>query len=209
MRKKKLIRLVIIILIILAIITGITQIISKNKTTQQLASIYNTIKDGQPYLFEMERNDENKVIMAQKDNKIIIDQYSKNNHSTTVVKDNNTYLILHNREEYYVYEQNNVKQNILPDGIKEFIDKTFETGTEKIKGKKYSYEEYFGSTMFIIANDLDISQENVKTRFFFDNDGNLAYIKTMTENDQELLKINLTNEVNDDIFNIPSHYAEY
>ena len=209
MRKKKIIRLVIIILLIFAAITGITQFFNKNKTTQNLTQVYNILKDGQPYLFEMERNDENKVIIAQKDNKIIIDQYSKNNHSTTVVKDNNTYLILHDREEYYVYEQNNVKQNILPDGIKEFIDKPFETGTEKIKGKRYSYEEYSGSTMFIITNDLDISQGNVKTRFFFDNEGNLAYIKTMTENDQELLKINLTNEVKDDIFNVPSHYAEY
>lgn len=209
MRKKKLIRLVVFILLILAIIIGVMHILNKNKTTQKLSAIYNKLKDGQSYLFEMERNDENKVIMAQKNNQIVIDQYSKDNHSTTVVKDNNTYLILHDREEYYVYEQNNVKQNILPDGIKEFIDKPFETGTEKIKGKKYSYEEYSGSTMFIITNDLDISQQNVKTRFFFDNDGNLAYIKTMTENDQELLKISLTNEVKDDIFNIPSHYAEY
>ena len=209
MRKKKLIRLVVFIILILAIIIGITQIFKKNETTQKLSQIYNTVKDGQPYIFEMERNDENKVIIAQKDNKIIIDQYSKNNHSTTVVKENNTYLILHDREEYYIYEQNNVNQNILPDGIKEFIDKPFEIGTEKIKGKKYFYEEYLGSTMFIITNDLDISQDNVKTRFFFDNNGKLAYIKTMTENDQELLKISLTNEVNDDIFNIPSHYAEY
>jgi len=209
MRKKKLIKLIIIILLILAIIIGINKFINKDATTHKLSQIYNQISEGQPYLFEMERNEKNKVIMAQKDNKIIIDQYSENNHSTTVVKDNNTYLILHDREEYYVYEQNNVKQNILPDGIKEVIDKPYETGTEKIKGKKYDYEEYSESTMFIITNDLDISEENIKTRFFFDDEGNLAYIKTMTQHDQELLKINLTNEVKDDIFNIPSHYAEY
>ena len=209
MRRKKLIRLIIIVVLILATIIGITKFINKNKTTHKLSEIYNKLNDGQAYLFEMERNDDNKVIMAQKDNKIMIDQYSENNHSTTIVKDNNTYFILHNREEYYIYEQNSVNQNILPDGFKDFIDKTFEIGTEKIKGKKYSYEEYSGSTMFIITNDLDISQDNVKTRFFFDNDGNLVYIKTMTANDQELLKVNLTNEVKDDVFEVPSHYAEY
>ena len=63
--------------------------------------------------------------------------------------------------------------------------------------------------MFIITNDLDLSQENVKTRFFFDNNGKLAYIKTMTDNDQELLKVSLTNEVKDELFEVPSHYAEY
>ena len=52
--------------------------------------------------------------MAKKADKTIIDQYSKDSetkiesHTTTLVKDNNTYLILHDRKEYYVYEQNNV-----------------------------------------------------------------------------------------------------
>ena len=209
MRRKKANKLIIIVVLIIIAIIGILLLVKKNKPTQKLVQIYNQINKEQPYHFEMERNDKNKVIIAQKDNKIMIDQYSENNHSTTIVKDNNTYLILHDREEYYVYEQNNVKQNILPDGFKEFIDKTFETGTEKIKGKKYSYEEYSGSTMFIIANDLDLSQDNIKTRFFFDNDGKLVYIKTMTNNDQELLKVNLTNEVKDKLFEVPSHYAEY
>ena len=199
-----------IITLILVAIIGICLLLSKKQPTQKLVQIYNQIKEEQPYYFEMEKNDKNKVIMAQKDNKIMIDQYSENNHSTTIVKDNNTYYyILHNREEYYVYEQNNIKQNILPDGFKEIIAKPFETGTEKIKGKKYSYEEYSGSTMFIITNDLDLNEENIKTRFFFDNDGNLVYIKTMTNNDQELLKVNFTKEVNEELFEVPSHYAEY
>ena len=49
--------------------------------------------------------------MAKKGDKTIIDDYTEESHTTTIVKDNNTYLVLHDREEYYVYEQNNVEQN--------------------------------------------------------------------------------------------------
>ena len=156
----------------------------------------------------MEKNDDNKVILAKKENNTIIDQYSKENHSSTIVKDNSTYLVLHNREEYYIYENNNVNQNILIDEIKGIVEKTYTTGTERIKGKKYDYEEYAGSTIFTISNTLDENQENVKTRFFFDNEGNLTYIKTMTMDNQELVKVKLEMQVDDKIFEIPSNYAE-
>ena len=152
--------------------------------------------------------------MAKKGDKTIIDQYTKNgetnieNHTTTLIKDNNTYLILHDRKEYYVYAQNNVEQTILTDGLKEIIDRTYTTGTEKIKGKKYSYEEYDGSSMFMISNLININDTNVKTRFYFDSKNNLTYIKTILDNKQELLKVTLEKDVKDSIFEIPSDYAE-
>ena len=151
---------------------------------------------------------------AKKADKTIIDQYSKDSetkiesHTTTLVKDNNTYLILHDRKEYYVYEQNNVEQNILTDGIKEVVDKDFTTGEEKVKGKKYDYEEYNGSTMFMITNTLELNEADIKTRFYFDKNGNLTYIKTIYGEDEELLKVNLEKDVDDSIFEIPSDYAE-
>ena len=152
--------------------------------------------------------------MAKKGDKTIIDQYTKNsetnleNHTTTLVKDNNTYLILHDRKEYYVYTENNVEQTIVTDGLKEIISKSYTTGTEKIKGKKYSYEEYDGSSMFMISNLININDTNVKTRFYFDSKNNLTYIKTILDNKQELLKVTLEKDVKDSIFEIPSDYAE-
>ena len=209
MKKKNIIKSVIAILIVIAIIILISKITgNKDANARRLAQLYNELNTNQTYLFEMEQSDDNKTIMAKKGDKTIIDQYSKDSHTTTIVKDNNTYLVLHDREEYYVYEQNNVEQSILTDGLREIVDKEFITGEEKINGKKYSYEEYAGSTMFMISSILDVNEEDIKTRFYFDNDDNLVYIRTIKGAKQELLKIKIEKEVNDSIFEIPSNYAE-
>lgn len=209
MKKKKLVKLVLIILVILAIILVTIKIISKKENgIKRLANLYNTLNTSQTYLFEMEKDNENKKILAKKGDKMMIDQYSKDSHSTIILKDNNTFYVLHDREEYYVYEPDSEDQSILTDGISEVMQKPFTTGTEKIKGKSYTYEEYAGSTMFIITSTLDISGEDVKTRFYFDKGGNLAYIKTIYGGYQELLKIKLATEVDDSLFEIPSNYAE-
>lgn len=209
MRKKKLRKIILVVLIVIALIFVITKLMnSKKEDVKRLSNLYNELNTSQIYLFEMQESDEDKTIMAKKGDKTIIDDYTENNHTTTIVKDNNTYLVLHDREEYYVYEQNNIEQSILTDGLEEVISKEFITGTEKIKGKKYSYEEYQGSTMFMEANALDINEDDTKTRFYFDSNDNLVYIRTIKGVNQELLKINIQKEVDDSMFEVPSHYAE-
>ena len=215
MRKNKRIPLIVVIIIIIVVIFGIFKLVeSKEDKSQKLAKIYEKLNTNQAYLFEMEQNTNNKTIMAKKGDETIIDQYSKDSetkvesNTTTLVKDNNTYLILHDRQEYYVYQQNNVEQNILTDGIKEVVDKEYTTGEEKVRGKKYRYEEYSGSTMFMITNTLELDESNIKTRFYFDNNGNLTYIKTIYGEDSELLKVKLENNVDDSLFEIPANYAE-
>ena len=215
MKKNKRIFFIVVILIIIGIIFGIIKLVSnKEDKIQKLAKIYEELNNNQTYLFEMEQNSNNKTIMAKKGNETIIDQYSKDSkskvesHTTTLVKDNNTYLILHDREEYYVYQQNNVEQNILTDGIKDVIDREYTTGEEKVRGKKYKYEEYNGSTMFMITNTLELDESSIKTRFYFDNSGKLTYIKTIYGEDSELLKVKLENSVDDSLFEIPANYAE-
>lgn len=209
MIKKKIKKLIIIVLIVIAILIVISKTINKNTAdTNKLTRLYNELTTAETYLFEMKRNDENKVIIAKKDNKIMIDQYSEYSHLTILAEGKKTYLVLHDKEEYLVYGQDNVEQNILPDGLKEVINTSFTTGSEKIQGKKYSYEEYAGSTIFTISNTLDENQKDIKTRFFFDKNNNLVYIKTMTDNNQELLKVKVEKAVDDSIFEIPSHYAE-
>ena len=215
MKKNKRIPLIVVILIIIAVIFGIIKLVgNKEDKSQKLTKIYEELTNNQTYLFEMEQNSNNKTIMAKKGDETIIDQYTKDSeskvesHTTTLVKDNNTYLILHDREEYYVYQQNNVEQNILTDGIKEVIDREYITGEEKVRGKKYKYEEYSGSTMFMITNTLKLDESSIKTRFYFDNSGKLTYIKTIYGEDSELLKVKLENNVDDSLFEIPANYAE-
>lgn len=146
--------------------------------------------------------------MAKKDDKIIIDQYSKDSHTTTLVKDNTSYLILHDRKEYIIYGPNIIEQNILLDGLKQFEGKECTKGNEKVKGKKYDYEEYSGSSMFMVNNSLDINEEDIKTRFYFDKKDKLVYIKTIYGEEQEILKVKLEKNVDDALFEIPSDYAE-
>ena len=215
MKKNKRIFFIIIILVIIGIIFGISKIINnKANNEQKLAKIYDDLNSSQSYYFQMEQNSNNKIIMAQKGDKTIIDQYSKEgeattqSHTTTLIKDNNTYLILHDRKEYYVYEENNVDQTILTDGIKEIMNKEFTRGNEKVRGKKYDYEEYNGSSMFMVSNTLNINENEVKTKFYFGKDDNLVYIKTIDGDDNELIKISLSKDVDDSIFEIPSDYAE-
>jgi len=209
MRKKKMIRLIIAILVIIAIVLGIMKLTgNKNADIKRLSNLYEKLNTSQTYLFEWEKSEDTKTIMAKKGDKTIIDDYSENGHSTTIVKDNNTYLVLHDREEYYVYEGNTVEQNILTEGLSEVVAKEFITGTEKVKGQKYSYEEYNGSTMFMSANTLDTNEEEIKTRFYFDKNDNLVYIRTIIGVNQELLKIRLETEVDDSVFEIPANYAE-
>ena len=210
MRKKKIRKIIITILIIVVAFLIISIIMgNKKQDVKRLINLYEKLNTSQNYLVEMEQNDDNKTIMAKKDDKTIIDQYTKNNHTTTIVKDNNTYLVLHDREEYYIYEQNNVEQNILTDGLKEVVAKEFVTGERKVKGKKYEYEEYNGSTMFMLSGTLGSEDEEIKTRFYFDKEDNLIYIQTIKGVNQELLKINIQTEVDDSIFEIPSNYAEH
>ncbi len=215
MKKNKGISLVIIILVIIGIIFCISRIINKkNDQTQKLSKIYENLNSSQTYQFEWEQNNSNKTIITRDEDKTLIDQYSKEDdtanqsHTKTLIKDNVTYLILPDRKEYYVYEGNNVDQTFLTDGIKDIMSKEHTNGTEKVRGKKYDYEEYDGSSMFLLSNSLNLDENDVKTRFYFDKKGNLVYIKTIYGDQHELLKVSLNKSVDSSVFDIPSDYAE-
>ncbi|CDD36527.1 unknown [Clostridium sp. CAG:356] len=215
MKKNKRINLIIIILVIIGIIFFVSKIVgNKNSKVQELAKVYNKLNSSQAYQFKWEQNDNNKTIIIKDGDKTLIDQYSKEedsatqNHTKTLIKENSTYLILPDRKEYYIYEGNNVDQTFLIDGIKEIMGKEYTKGTEKVKGKKYKYEEYSGSTMFLLSNSLNLDENDVKTRFYFDSKDNLVYIKTIYGDKHELLKVSLTNDIDSSVFEIPADYAE-
>ncbi len=215
MKKNKRISLIVIILVIIGIIFFVSKIVgNKNSKVQELAKVYNKLNSSQAYQFKWEQNDNNKTIIIKDGDKTLIDQYSKEedsatqNHTKTLIKENSTYLILPDRKEYYIYEGNNVDQTFLIDGIKEIMGKEYTKGTEKVKGKKYKYEEYSGSTMFLLSNSLNLDENDVKTRFYFDSKDNLVYIKTIYGDKHELLKVSLTNDIDSSVFEIPADYAE-
>ncbi len=210
MKKKKILILVVAILIIIGVVvTAIMMSKNKDQKTDYLKKVYDKLLTSQEYSFKMEKNDTNKTTMAKKGEQTSIDQYSdEEGHLTTLIKDGDTYLIYHDREEYYLYQRNNVEQNILTDGIKEVIDRDYTTGKEKVNGKNYTYEEYTGSTIFMSINALNINSEDIKTKFYFDKNGNLVYMKTTYGDIVEQLKVELTDSVDNSLFTIPSNYAE-
>ena len=212
MKKKKIIIIAIIaLLIIIGIVVGIILLTSgkdENYETTKLSGIYEDLISSETYTFSIKQNDKNKTIMAKNGNQTAIDQYLNDTHSTTIVKDGNTYLILHERSEYYVYEDNNVEQSILTDGMKELMNKTFTIGEEKVNGKNYTYEEFDGSSIFMLSNNLPLNQEGVKTRLYFNKKSELVYIKTTYDDNEELSGVEISKDVDNSLFEIPADYAE-
>ena len=53
--------------------------------------------------------------------------------------------------------------------------------------------------------DENVSEEEINTRFYFDGD-DLKYIKTIMGDTSELISVNVSYDVTDDIFEIPSDF---
>lgn len=205
--KKKIIIPIIAVIAIIAILIVVK--VNSNSKKQLLSELYNKLSQSELYQFTKEKDSKNKTIIAKKAQDTAIDKYSSDGHTTTIISNGTTSYVLHDREEYYTYNQTNVEQSIVTDWMKSAIDKGFTTGEEKVRGKKYKFEEYTGIAMFAESTEVDINEENAKTRFYFDNNNNLSYIKTIYDNNkEELLKIDISYEVDNSLFEIPSNYAE-
>lgn len=211
MKKKIIIPIIPSIIIIIAIIIIIV-VINKNKNPvdeQLLQEEYNKLNSLQSYQFTKEKDSKNKTTVAKDGNKTAIDSYADGKHTTTIINENKTYYIIHDKEEYYIYNSTNIENSIVIDWIKDVVGKEHTSGEEKVRGRKLKYEEYTGSTMFSETTSLDIDESKTKTRFYFDKNKDLVYIKTIYENGtEELQKIEITQETNSKLFEIPATYAE-
>ena len=211
MKKKIRIPIVPIILAIIAIIV-IVVLINKNKENvdeQLLQEEYNKLSSLQSNQFTKEKDSKNKTIIVKDGNKTAIDSYADGKHTTTIINENKTYYIIHDKEEYYIYNSANIENSIVIDWIKDVMDKEHTIGEEKVRGRKLKYEEYTGATMFSETTSLDIDESKTRTRFYFDNSKDLVYIKTIYENGtEELQKIEITQEIDSKLFEVPSTYAE-
>lgn len=211
MKKKIIIPIIPIIIIIIAIIIIIV-VINKNKNPvdeQLLQEEYNKLNSLQSYQFTKEKDSKNKTTVAKDGNKTAIDSYADGKHTTTIINENKTYYIIHDKEEYYIYNSTNIENSIVIDWIKDVVGKEHTSGEEKVRGRKLKYEEYTGATMFAETTSLDIDESKTKTRFYFDKNKDLVYIKTIYENGtEELQKIEITQEINSKLFEVPATYAE-
>ena len=201
--------IIIVILIIIALIC-----IFKKEKRDKVFTIYDKMRNSQNFTFSMEEKYDEinyKVVMSQRGTDVSIDMFSDNEHTTTIILQNEAYYIMHDKQEYYNYANEEIDSDIVLSGLYNMTKKEYVSNREQIEGKSYYYEEFDNDTtdFLIYANTNETSK--VKTRFYFDK-GNLVYIKNIVTSEdfsqEELIKVNLTYEVDQNVFEIPDDYAE-
>ena len=214
MTKKKIIIISIIsIILIVAIIGVIVFLVDKNSSednttyTSKIDKLYNTLNKKGSFSFTTIVDDNNKEIYITNGNSTYIDTTYNGEESKYVIKDGNSYLLKDEDKIYYTYKNNQMELNKVLEQLEEIKESQLTQGKEKIEGKEYEYEEYSSFTNFALKLPDDEYSENIKTRFYFDGD-NLVYIKTIIGNEQETLKVEISNKINESLFEIPSDYRE-
>lgn len=209
-KKKKIILITVVTLIVLAIVVGLVCLfVSKKSGKNEMSKIqklYNSLQNKNSYSFTATLDQNNKFYYAKLDNKAYTDTIYQGNQSKFVIKDGNSYLLADDIKGYYTYANNAVDLNKIELELENIKDEPYENGTEKIENKNYSYEEYKTITGFSLGITSEEGKE-IKTRFYFKGD-KLEYIKTIDGDKQELLKVEISNDVQSNLFEIPSNYKE-
>lgn len=205
LNKKKVAIVIGIAILIIILIIGL--VVISNSGGSKITKLYNNLEESQVYLFSMKNEDDYEITISKKNEQTSIDMNNAGEITTTLIKDGVTYLIIHSNKEYYVYDSDITEENIITDMLEGLVDVDYEKGKEKINNKNYRYEEYTGFAGFMTSTSIDVDGNDVKTRFYFDGD-ELVYIKTIFGDEEELLEVNISYEVDDSVFEIPSDYAE-
>ena len=160
------------------------------------------------YSITFQLDDNNKYTVSRKGDVANIDTYNNGDHTTNIIRDGNTYLLMYSTKRYYTYQNNVTGLGELPNQLNEMIqNQQPEKGQEKIDGHNYRYEEYKGVSDFLMNIDENVIEENTNTRFYFDGD-DLKYIQTIMEDKSELIRVEVSYDVDDTIFEIPSDFEE-
>ena len=201
-KKKKIILISIAVIIILLTISGIVWYfvfvnnsggndrVNEGTENSKLSKLYQELSSKNSYSFETVLDDDNKMFYAKSGNVAYTDTNYNGNES-----------------KYYTYKNNMVNLNKVQEAFDELINTgSFETGREEINGENYNYEQYAGKTNLALQS-FDDDTNNVKTRLYFKGD-DLVYIKTISGETEELIKVNISYEVDQNLFEIPSDYRE-
>ena len=213
MDKKQKIFIISVCVIVAIIIVGlivylVTTNQEENVTKNRLANMYEKMMQNETYSITFQLNDNNKYTVSRKGDTANIDTYNDGSHTTNIVKDGNTYLLMYNTKRYYTYQNNVTGLGEISNQLNEIIQSQEpEKGQEEVNGKNYRYEEYKGVSDFLMNTDDGISEEDTNTRFYFDGD-DLKYIRTIMGDKSELISVDISYDVNDSVFKIPSDFQE-
>ena len=195
-------------IVTIILIIGIVFIIQGNKK-DRLVDLYKTLTTSKEYCFTIENNDEDyeyKLIISKINENFCIDMYGEE-HTSTIKKDGNVYYVMHEEQEYYsMYDNYDTDINIIENALCNIKNSEYNNGKEEINGRIYYYEEYQNISDFLMK--LNVSDDNiVKTKFYFDQN-DICYIKNISGDTEELLKIQCRLKADSKNFEIPSNYAE-
>ena len=210
--KKKIIVISICAVIALIIIGVAIYFTVKNVSTssdeKKLAKVYEKMMENETYSFSLTLDDNNKTVISRKGNMANIDIYSDGNHTTNIVRDGNTILLMYNTQRYYTYQNNEIQLTELSNELDRIIQSGEpQKGEEEIDGRSYKYEEYQGVSYFLVNPNITANRESTTTRFYFKGN-DLKYIKTIMGEESELVKVDVSYNVKDDIFEIPENFQE-
>ena len=211
-RKKVIIISVVSIIVIALIVTLVILLVNNSKNngesstnSTKIVKLYNELSNEQSFSFTTTIDENNKEIYAKNNNTAYTDTIYDGEESKFIIRDGNSYLLRDSDKIYYTYQNNEVDLNKVLEQLNEIKDSELAEGKEEIEGKNYDYEEYSGITNFAIKLTDDNNSEDVKTRFYFDGN-ELVYIKTIIGNNQELLSVEISNDVDSSLFKIPEDY---
>lgn len=217
MSKKKMILIIVAIIVALVSVSGLVFWIGwgtnkENKTldgsTSKVSKLYDALAQKQSYSFTTKLDEDNQMYYAKKGDMAYVAFSYEGDHANTLIKDGNSYLLLEDEKTYYTYQNNVTDLEKILLQLEEVKESQYTEGKETINGKRYSYEEYEGISEFLMKEEISTSQEKkAKTRFYFDQD-KLVYIKTIIGEEQEILKVEISDNVNEKLFELPSDYQE-
>lgn len=210
-KNKKTILIVIAIIVGIAIIAGLIWWfgfgMNGNDEGDKTKKLYTELEGKQEYIFRTRLDEQNEVYYAKKDNVAYLNIIYQGKRSKYVIKDGNTYLLVDDEKVYYTYQNNETDLYKIEHQLSELKDKKYTQGKEKIEDKEYQYEEYEGVTGFVLRSVDTEEAQTAKTRFYYNGD-KLVYIKTIIGAHQELLKVDMSYAVDNNLFEIPEEYKE-
>lgn len=173
--------------------------------TSKVNKLYTQLQEKSVYSFSITLDEENNMYYAKNDNSAYVDTINKGNESKFIIKDGNSYLLSDDDKTYYTYKNNETELEKIILTLEKLKDMSYAKGKEQIENRQYQYEEYETVTDFSFKNISEQGKQTAKTRFYFDGN-KLVYIKTIIGNEQEILKVKISDEVDENLFQIPSDY---
>ena len=184
-----------------------TEIDNKNYGIDSLESLNNKLVESKNYSLKTELNEENYRKTSRNNDSLQLEINDEGKKQTYIVNNGNTYLLVDSSKKYYKYENNNSMLNEIENKVKELQKNKFNVGTEKIGDKEYTYQEFEKISSFLINYKKNFDNNNTKTRFYFAN-GNLQYIKTYVGEVEQLLKVELEFNNQNEQYKIPEGYSK-